>query len=406
MLRATTYEEIQPLIDLCKKGRLYDVKKWVEEGLPLDPPPVLDNRHRKKSPLEYAIDIGFHSLVEVLLQGNVSLERTGMVCPMELALSKRRFDLVQLLVENGFDAKSVPMEQVFATWDPQIMAYFIELGADVETDMPLTTALCNRTRTALGIFKKYRERFPSFPEQANVSLRHHCKEGNMKWVSLLIWAGADPLAPGEAEPGREIDPEDGGLSALGFAALYDHFEIFSLKQVKVPVDHPVSHELLHYACNDHGLPIIEKLLEKGMNPNDQENGGCSAIQQLLASLECYRHFSYWNPDRNDRRGDSERARERVKAIHLLAKHGARWKPTDRDEVNSARRSLLKMLPDYTMEFAWIMARFQACTKQQIEQLIKSPTMKRHLTQHAQQLREIIEKWPESESHQCSGSVES
>jgi hypothetical protein len=44
------------------------------------------------------------------------------------------------------------------------------------------------------------------------------------------------ITPGESEPGREIDPEDGGLSALGFAALWGNYKVFSLKQIKISPD--------------------------------------------------------------------------------------------------------------------------------------------------------------------------
>tara|TARA_R100001143_G_C3324239_1_gene116286 strand:+ start:330 stop:509 length:180 start_codon:yes stop_codon:yes gene_type:complete len=50
----------------------------------------------------------------------------------------------------------------------------------------------------------------------------------------LIWAGADPLSQGEAEPGQEIDPETGGLFALGYATLYGHEEVLTMKQIKIP----------------------------------------------------------------------------------------------------------------------------------------------------------------------------
>ena len=37
--RAEDYDEIKPLIDLCKTGRLFDVQAWIAEGKPINPPP-------------------------------------------------------------------------------------------------------------------------------------------------------------------------------------------------------------------------------------------------------------------------------------------------------------------------------------------------------------------------------
>jgi len=37
--RANDYDEIKPLIDLCKAGRLFDVQDWITDGKPINPPP-------------------------------------------------------------------------------------------------------------------------------------------------------------------------------------------------------------------------------------------------------------------------------------------------------------------------------------------------------------------------------
>jgi len=192
--RAETQEEIQPLIELCKAGKLFEVQEWIAAGKAVSPPVYPNHRASRRSPLETAVERGFHSLVKVLLEGGAAIESTGYDRLVEKALDMRRLDLIRLFIEHGYDAKSVSMERVFATWDPEIMEYFIGKGADVEDGNPLAWALCSRIRTALSVFKQYKDRFPSFQEQANVALRHHCKEGNLKWVSLLLWAGADPYA--------------------------------------------------------------------------------------------------------------------------------------------------------------------------------------------------------------------
>lgn len=143
-------------------------------------------------------------------------------CPMTMALEKRRLDIVKLLVEHGYDPANIDARRVLSNWDPEIMEYFIESGCNLEIGNPLAWALCNCIRTSLPLVKKYQDRFPSIRKQVNIALRHHCREGDAKWVSLLLWAGADPLCRGEDDPGQEADDEGGGLSALSFAALYNH----------------------------------------------------------------------------------------------------------------------------------------------------------------------------------------
>jgi len=59
---------------------------------------------------------------------------------------------------------------------------------------PMTHALRNRRRDFLGIYMELRDRVKSARKQAAMALRVHCREGNMRWVSLLLWAGVDPRA--------------------------------------------------------------------------------------------------------------------------------------------------------------------------------------------------------------------
>ena len=120
--RAASYEEIQPLLSLCKAGRLFDVQKWIASGRPIIPP--LGLKIRKKSPLELAIELGFHSLVEVLLEGGALVE-DQRYSPLSHALEKRRLDLILLLVKYGADPKSVSMDQVVATGDRKLIDYFM-----------------------------------------------------------------------------------------------------------------------------------------------------------------------------------------------------------------------------------------------------------------------------------------
>ena len=193
--RAATYDEIEPLVKSCKQGKLFDVRVWIDAGKPVNPPSVCERRQRPKYPLMVAIESGFHSLVQVLLQAGASPLTDEWGSPMSQALEMRRLDIIQLLVEFGYDASSIDMGDVFISWDPEIMEFFIDRGAEVENGKPLACAFCNRIRTALRIFKKYKDRFHSFQEQANIALRHHCKEGNKKWISLMLWLGADPYCP-------------------------------------------------------------------------------------------------------------------------------------------------------------------------------------------------------------------
>ncbi len=393
--RAKDYDDIKSLIELCKAGRLFDVQAWIAAGRPVNPPPPPDKGARKKCPLQVAVDMGFHSLVQVLLEGGAII-KDGSYNALEPALANRRLDLIKLLVENGADINAVDMAWVFDSWDPAIMEYFIDQGADVETGYPLAAALCWKIRTALGVFKRHKTRFPSFQDQVNIALRHHCREGNLKWVSLLLWAGADPFAKGPDSPDEDLDPEE-DLCALEYAALYQHFDIFKQKKIRISPDHPLAIELLLIACRAEKADFLMELLKQGFNPADQKDQGSSLIQTCIQYLQWSFDYDCLIRD-NNRDIDSSRSRETLKIIHILAKNGAKWMPADRSEINDARRSLLKMSDDYTAEFIWIMSKYDGCSCENIEQLLRTPAIRRHVDRHQSRIDELLKDFPPAQEY--------
>jgi len=384
MKQVDTYEEIKPLIELCKAGKLFDVQAWISEGKSINPPEPESGRARKRSPLEISIELGFHSLVQILLQAGALVD-DPRYCPLRHALWKRRLDIIELLVSHGADIHWVSMEEVFDTWNNEIVKYFIQQGADLDTGQPLASALCSKIRPALGIYKQYEDRFPSFKEQINVALRYHCKDGNLKWVSLMLWAGANPYSRGPSDPGYDPDPDE-DISALEYAALYGHLDIFKLKSIKLDNKSQNFHELLRNACFNDNSHILELLLEKGFNPQDIEDRGSSLIQSLISSMSWY--FDPFTFSRQDNDIDTSKSREKIKMIHMLVRRGARWEPRDKYDINSARRSLLKMRSDYVMEFIWIMSEYKACTLETIETLMKTPSMHSHISEKYNRYCEI------------------
>ena len=171
MKAAETYEEIKPLIDLCKAGKLFEVQEWIASGKPVNLPPNLNRKGGRPSPLQVAMESGFHSLVRVLIDGGAQIEEPRY-CALAHAVQGPRLDMVKLLVEKGASIRSIDIASVFASWQPEMVEYFIDQGADLETGNPVAWALCHKIRPALGLLKRYSERFPSFQEQANIALRH------------------------------------------------------------------------------------------------------------------------------------------------------------------------------------------------------------------------------------------
>jgi hypothetical protein len=98
-------EQAKELVALCRSGRLYEIDAWVSAGKSLTVPIEI-----KKTPLQVAVDLGFHSLVKLLS----SHEQAAPVLNRALldAVTLKRLDLVELLLEHGAAISSVPLINV------------------------------------------------------------------------------------------------------------------------------------------------------------------------------------------------------------------------------------------------------------------------------------------------------
>jgi len=279
------------------------------------------------------------------------------------------------------------MVQVFETWAPEIMDYFIENGADLETDYPLAVALTWRIKTALGVYRRYEDRFPSFKNQLNIALRYHCKEGDTKWVSLLLWAGADPYAYGPYDPNGEMGYD---TNAFEQAILGRHNEILELKKMKINLKRPEIANVFESACRFNRFESVEKILDQGFKPSMMENPSV-VIQILLDSID-WDFSNLFSENRKRKNIDTLETKQKMRLIHLLVRNGFKWSPKDKSEIASARRSLLKMKADYTMEFVWIMGGYDACKVEDIKELIRTPAMSSLIFEHRSRLKELLENF--------------
>lgn len=82
---------------------------------------------------------------------------------------------------------------------------------------------------------------------------------------------------------------------------------------------------------------------------------------------------------------------------MLAKSGAKWMPQDRYTNNDARRSLLKMMPDYTVEFIRIMTKYNASTRENLEQLMRTPAIRTLVSAHLNRINKLIASMKTAES---------
>ena len=224
-------------------------------------------------------------------------------------------------------------------------------------------------------------------EQADRALRHFCYEGDLKWVSLLLWAGADPRSSGPTlDDDEDLDGSE-HTTAIAAAAYTPNPQI--LKRLKPdPATDDVG-KLLSHAAAFGRVESVRYLLELGANPNDKPNVGSSALDKCLStSLSCesfgYRiRFSWYNTDAKASRYSVS---ETLDTFGLLLEHGALFRPDNNRDVASIRRSLCECEPDVTLKVVEGLIKRSACTPDTVQNLLRTPAMKKHLLELSRRLK--------------------
>ncbi len=52
-----------------------------------------------------------------------------------------------------------------------------------------------------------------------------------------------------------------------------------------------------------------------------------------------------------------------------------------------------MMDDYNVEFVWIMSKYIACNRENIKQLIRTPTIRRHISKQQSWINELLDDFP-------------
>jgi hypothetical protein len=103
-----------------------------------------------------------------------------------------------------------------------------------------------------------------------MALRQFCQEGNLKWVSLLMWAGANPRSRGPAlDDADHIEDAEWHTTALAEACYSGSVE--SLKRLKPSPTDDLGGMLERAAFSAH-RDVLAYLLDLRANPNDRPDG--------------------------------------------------------------------------------------------------------------------------------------
>jgi len=300
-------DDLEELNGLCRAGKLFAVQEWIASGKRFQRLPA----RCSDSPLMVALQTGFHSMVEVFLKAGVDQDEKD--CALRRALSRRRLDFAELLVAYGANPRTVSFEDVIETHNPPLIRWFIDRGIDMEEGLPIAHALLKRHRGFLGIYMDLRDRIPSDRRQAAMALRVHCREGSMRWVALLLWAGTEPR---EKVPDLEYKPPEEFIgTALEDAVHRSQIEV--VRKIGIDPKKDNVTELLWgcFMCKE--PEIVRMLLEAGANPNEGV-GDLNPMQSLICNFQT-------SLDHRFSRRDPEAA---VRCLEIAASFGGRWRPAD------------------------------------------------------------------------------
>jgi hypothetical protein len=366
-----TLEEAKLLIEHCRAGRLYEIERWIASGKSIQPP--LPSRKLPKTPLQVAIQTGFHSLVELLVRNEASQEVKNRA--LSEAVSTKRLDLVQLLVEHGAAIRAVPLLDAVRTSKLEIMRYFLESGADAITDHPFENAFREEVWISWQAFTRYKKTHPELAtelqKQADCALRYFASEGNLKWVRLLMVAGANPRSSGPVSSDDD-DPEC-YTTALKEACKTGNLDL--LKKLKPDPAKDNLTELLQGLFLSASTDVIRYLVKLGANPNDLPNGGSSILDLNLRHLDLH-------AQRDEMRRDlipKYLIGHGLDCIQVLVECGALWRPEERHELSAIRRMLVKFDPEVTVTILKLFSRHRTASIETMERLLDSPQMKAHMS---------------------------
>lgn len=347
---------------LCREGRIYETERWIRDGRPLqlDPAAVPKGRHLE-TPLEVAIDRGNHGLVLVLLCNGYdpNLDKRS---PLERAVERRDWPIVDLLWAWGADPKRVSPYDILSSYDSAVFERFYTAGLDLTEghEMAAILGMGTSNRALYGFARKHRQHEPKIQRELNMALVEQVERDNVRGVALCLWAGADPHAGApslhvphvfDEEDAEDEDGEDRfvGWSAIQKAAILGRIEV--LKRLGPDPTRDDFEAMYQWT----GSPATIDCLAAMAPP--------TKVGAILRSQLFYLRVKF--PNHHDSLG----------VIEALFKSGARWTETDPAQLGDVRRELLKADDfDFTRVMQLLGVR-DHCSPDILRELARTPGMR-------------------------------
>ncbi len=302
------------LLNLVQTGRLFDFQKWVAEGNPLE---FLEYEEQPVLLLR-AITTGFHSMLELVLK-SAKWSADDLTQGLDEALRQRRGDLVEVLLEAGAPIQNVDFEELCRLMHVPLMKKYLLAGGDPGKHNAFTYALSHtKAKPLLGFYKQMRGEYPSLDDQAALALYQAVSDKSVRWICLLIWAGADPFRKVPSGLDEDWDDEINMTTAASHACWSDNEALLPAMKLK-----PTKEQALELCRKAAFKPFVAKfeMLLRGFTSDELNTGerkSCKILEELVSHhlLEFKSPFYYSNKDP-----------QRLQCIEWLLKRGARWNPS-------------------------------------------------------------------------------
>lgn len=328
---------LDALREILRFGKLFALQDWLKSGKPLRFP---DQARTRFAPLTEAVCTGFHSIVEVLVSGG-GWTSEELADALETANEKRRYDIAELLIQNGAKLRERDFYTLCQDMDLPMIERQLRDGADPNQNNAFADALHNeRGRPLLGFYKEHRAKYPALDDQAALALRNAVRGKRVRWAALLVWAGADPFrhVPYEEDGTFPVNPDEEMVTSAAREAIWRDAELIKVLHLKPTPEQAL--ELLDSAA--YYNPALFRTLLTGIPRecmSDTDRNSCSALESLVSR----------SPDHGWSRAPTGKGdADALECIEKLLDAGARWSPSPTD-VPRARRYLFRHDPKYIVQ---------------------------------------------------------
>ena len=202
-------------------------------------------------------------------------------------------------------------------------------------------------------------------------LRYFAYQADLKWISLLMWAGANPRSLGpDLDDRYENDPD---CHTTAFLEACSKGSLDAVKKLKPDPARDNLSDLLRAAALSDSRELIDYLLALGAQPNDKPNGGSSALDRCLSHLPWEDHNTFLSKQLASKYA----LQGGLARIERLLEAGAQWRPDDASDMKSVRQTLCKCEAAVSVALVKAFVKHRSAPEELLEELLDTPRMRGH-----------------------------